>query len=72
MAATLEAHMLTGRNALVTGSTSGIGRGIAEALAEHGANVMLHGLGDPDEIAACCTALLSIPPAPSLPSPPFP
>ena len=49
--------MLKGRNALVTGSTSGIGRGIAEALAEQGANVMLHGLGDPGEIAACCIAL---------------
>lgn len=35
--------------ALVTGSTSGIGLGIAQALARAGAPVMLHGLGDPGE-----------------------
>jgi 3-hydroxybutyrate dehydrogenase len=34
------------KNAPVTGSTSGIGRGIADALAALGANVMLNGLGD--------------------------
>ncbi len=44
--------MLTGKNAIVTGSTSGIGLGIAEALAKAGANVMLNGLGDPDQIEA--------------------
>lgn len=38
--------MIKGRNALVTGSTSGIGLGIARALAREGANVMLHGLGN--------------------------
>lgn len=38
--------MLNGKNAVVTGSTSGIGLGIAEALAAAGANVMLNGLGD--------------------------
>jgi 3-hydroxybutyrate dehydrogenase len=38
--------MLRGKNALVTGSTSGIGLGIARALAAEGVNVMLHGLGD--------------------------
>jgi 3-hydroxybutyrate dehydrogenase len=38
--------MLTGKTALVTGSTSGIGLGIAMALATHGANVVLNGFGD--------------------------
>ena len=38
--------MLTGKTALVTGSTSGIGLGIAKALALHGANIVLNGFGD--------------------------
>ena len=38
--------MLNGLNAIVTGSTSGIGLAMAEALARAGANVMLNGLGD--------------------------
>lgn len=42
--------MLHGKNAVVTGSTSGIGLGIARALARAGANVMLNGFGDPVEI----------------------
>jgi 3-hydroxybutyrate dehydrogenase len=37
---------LTSRNAVVTGSTSGIGLGIARALAAEGANVMINGFGD--------------------------
>jgi 3-hydroxybutyrate dehydrogenase len=37
-------------NAIVTGSTSGIGLGIATAFAENGMNVMLNGFGDVDEI----------------------
>ena len=37
---------LHGRTALVTGSTSGIGLGIVEALAAQGANVILNGFGD--------------------------
>ncbi|GMV74373.1 MAG: 3-hydroxybutyrate dehydrogenase [Rubrivivax sp.] len=38
--------MLSGKTALVTGSTSGIGLGIALALAQNGARVMLNGFGD--------------------------
>ncbi len=41
---------LTGRAALITGSTSGIGLALAEALAGAGANMMLNGLGDHDAI----------------------
>ncbi len=41
---------LTGKTALVTGSTSGIGHAIASALAEAGANVMLNGFGERDAI----------------------
>jgi 3-hydroxybutyrate dehydrogenase len=41
---------LAGRSALVTGSTSGIGLGIARALARTGASVMLNGFGDAAEI----------------------
>jgi 3-hydroxybutyrate dehydrogenase len=42
--------MLNGKTAIVTGSTSGIGLGIAEALAQNGANVVLNGFGDVMEI----------------------
>jgi 3-hydroxybutyrate dehydrogenase len=41
---------LRGKAALVTGSTSGIGRGIASALAAEGADIMLNGFGDAAEI----------------------
>jgi 3-hydroxybutyrate dehydrogenase len=40
--------MLTGKTALVTGSTSGIGLGIAKTLASRGANIVLNGFGDVD------------------------
>ncbi len=38
--------MLKGKTALVTGSTSGIGLGIAKALARQGAHIVLNGFGD--------------------------
>jgi 3-hydroxybutyrate dehydrogenase len=43
---------LRGHAALVTGSTSGIGRGIASSLAARGSDVAITGFGDPDEIEA--------------------
>jgi 3-hydroxybutyrate dehydrogenase len=42
--------MLKGRSALVTGSTSGIGLGIARALAREGSAIMLNGFGAKAEI----------------------
>ena len=50
---------LKGKAALVTGSTSGIGLGIARALAAAGADVMLNGFGDPAEIERLRAALES-------------
>lgn len=48
---------LTGKTAIVTGSTSGIGLAYARALAAEGANVMINGFGDADEIEAERAAL---------------
>jgi 3-hydroxybutyrate dehydrogenase len=44
--------MLKGKTALITGSTSGIGQGIAEQLASEGANIVLNGFGEPAAIEA--------------------
>jgi 3-hydroxybutyrate dehydrogenase len=41
---------LKGKSAVVTGSTSGIGLGVARALAKAGANVLINGFGDAGEI----------------------
>ncbi|MEZ5852784.1 MAG: 3-hydroxybutyrate dehydrogenase [Hyphomicrobiaceae bacterium] len=43
--------MLKGRNAVVTGSTSGIGHAVAVAMAKAGANVVVNGLGTEAENA---------------------
>ncbi len=50
---------LAGKRALITGSTSGIGLAIARALRVAGAEVVLCGLGDPDEIAILCEELVA-------------
>ncbi len=44
--------MLKGKTALITGSTSGIGLGIARALAAQGSNILLNGFGDATAIQA--------------------
>lgn len=49
--------MLKGKTAIVTGSTSGIGLGIAKALAEQGANIVLNGFGDVETPRAEVAAL---------------
>jgi 3-hydroxybutyrate dehydrogenase len=49
--------MLKGKTAIVTGSTSGIGLGIARALGAAGANLMLNGFGDAAQIEALRAAL---------------
>jgi len=45
--------MLKDKTALVTGSTSGIGQGIAQAFAARGANIILNGFGDAARGSGC-------------------
>lgn len=49
--------MARGRNAIITGSTSGIGHGIAEAFCAAGMNVVLNGFGETDRIEAIRSSL---------------
>ncbi|MFP6556739.1 3-hydroxybutyrate dehydrogenase [Paraburkholderia sp. B3] len=53
-------NTLNGKIALVTGSTSGIGLGIARCLALAGADLMIHGFGDALKIDAQCRELAEL------------
>lgn len=53
----MQSTSLKGKTALITGSTSGIGLGIAQSLAQQGADIILNGFGDPAVIAALQTEI---------------
>ena len=54
-----ENKVLKGKTAVVTGSTSGIGLGIAEAFAKEGMNLVINGFGDAGEIEKIRAGLAS-------------
>ena len=47
--------MLKNKSAVVTGSTSGIGLGIAKGLAKQGVNILINGFGEADALRALCS-----------------
>jgi 3-hydroxybutyrate dehydrogenase len=52
--------MFRNKTALITGSTSGIGLGIAKAMAEQGANIVLNGFGKSEDIEAARKSIESL------------
>ncbi len=53
----MKTSMLSGKTALVTGSTSGIGLGMARSLAQQGANIVFNGFGDAAQIEQLHTGI---------------
>ncbi|MEO0688282.1 MAG: SDR family NAD(P)-dependent oxidoreductase, partial [Cyanobacteria bacterium J06649_11] len=48
---------LKGKTALITGSTSGIGLGLAISFAEQGANIVLNGISNPEKAKTAIDAI---------------